>query len=173
MTAWSADPFIDWDHISAEMARDLYVVLRDLRSTQDEFLAIGPYHPGLRRKAAEVLQIQYRLGRVVEDIRSALYVMPMVVHVAGRRESAYEDGQEQMVQRCRRCGSMLQLWMEGFRMETPDGLCPVTSDDMEWWPENASVAKSADEHGRHMYRIDGRELRDYERPCPDLTTLGH
>lgn len=173
MSEWSTEPFIDWDALDDEMAKDLHQYLCAFRQAQADLAeceeAAGQQ---FRALAANLLRTQEELSGVVGAIRNALYTVPMVVHVAGAKSASYEDGQEQVIQRCKRCGSVLQVWTEGLIRMTPGGPSAVPADDMVWWKEGETVAKSASDD-RQIYRIDeNRELEDFERPCPDLTALG-
>lgn len=173
MNFWDTEPFIDWDGIDDQMAKDLREKLRAFRQAQVALdvcdLTEGSH---FRSKAADLMRTQEGLASVVTAIRNTLYTVPMIVHVAGAKSTGHdEDGEERIVQRCKRCGSILQIWLESYLRMTPQGPLEIPSDDMVWWQEGEIVAKSASED-RQMYRVKDRELEDFERPCPDLTKLG-
>ena len=175
MNVFDFEPHIDWDDISDEMATDLHRNVVALKRAQDRLLAYQglPEGEGLRLLAANLLRAQQDLSTTAVAIQTTLYVVPMVVHVAGGRGCMTDDdGNEQVVQRCKRCGSVLQVWIEGFHRVTPEGPCKFSCDQFDWKKEGEIVAKAAHANAHRMYQIEDRELEEFERQCPDLTMLG-
>lgn len=174
MTDWTPEPYLDWDGITEEMAKDLHANFALFRQAQVDFANMNPLETeALKAAAAKLLRSQHELQTVGGAIMATLYTVPVVVHVAGgRTEAADSEGNELVVQRCMRCGSVLRAWTEGLRSIGPEGSCEVTPDDMVWWDEGEIVAKSASDDDRQIYRVGDRELEGHERTCPDLTALG-
>lgn len=159
------EPYIDWDAITDEMTDDLHKKVVEYKEAQDNFLAQKS-----KENASRLMRLQWELSRLGTAITHTIFTVPMMVHVAGpKAQSTKEDHTEEIIQRCKRCGSVLQIWQDKFLIPTPEGLQPVDPDQMPWWNEGDIVAKASDESGSTMYEIEeGRDLDPHERPCPDL-----
>jgi len=160
------EPYIDWEDISDEMTSDFREKFLEYKKAQEMFTAHSS-----NENAARFLRIQFELSRLSAAIAQTLYTVPMMVHVAGPKVSGKDDdGEEQIVQRCKRCGSILQSWQPSMHFPTSEGPLQIPEDSMMWWEEDAGVAKSVRQGT--MYPIEGgRELEKHEKICPDLTSL--
>lgn len=158
------EPYFDWAEISQEMATDLYDVIADYETAKKNFLKHRSPDA-----AGKFLEQQHKLSGVADAIYQTIYTKPVMVHVAGAR---VDDDDENVVQRCKLCGSILQLWHDGLVQMTGDGPRQVTPDDMEWWDEGDRVAKSHEPMSMNMYLVaPGRDLEKHELPCPNLSEL--
>jgi len=163
------EPYLDWDSIEDEMVDDLHELFMEFRKAKKNFISSKS-----KERAVAVLKAQYELGRITTAIHHAIFTRPMMIHVAGPKQKiADEDGSDQIVQRCKRCGSILQLWSENFMAVTPAGPIPLEEEDVPWWDDDDVVAKAGDpDQGMQMYEVGkDRELERHERLCPDLTSL--
>ena len=168
------EPFIDWHGINDEMAQDLAKTVREFRSAQEAFARFDDTSTGdaFCKAAADMLLTQHELATTVNAIQSTLFIVPVVIHVAGIRMLEQDDEtNDRVVQRCARCGSVLQMWVEGLIRPTPDGPQEISQGDMVWWGEGEVVAKAPAEGGNRMYPVRDRELEEYEQPCPNLSEL--
>lgn len=162
------DPFLDWDAVEDEMVNDLHSALLDYEKAKHVFM-----FNKTRERAVKLLQAQLKIGQISSAIHSTIATMPVMVHVAGPRiEEIDEEGHDTMIQRCKRCGSMLQFWHEGMGVMTPAGPAGLQPEDVPWWGDGQTVAKGTTQNAMAMYEIDeGRPLAKHERPCPALDEL--
>jgi Zn ribbon nucleic-acid-binding protein len=161
------EPYIDWDGMTDEMVDEFHETLVEFRKYQDEFIANKS-----KKSAANVLRLQMDISNIAAAIHQTLFTIPMMVHIAGAQdESVDDDGNKQIFQRCKRCGSVLQMWRENIVAMTPNGIREVEPDDMKWWEEDQIVAKTSDEDSMTMYAIDkDQKLEAHEKPCPDFAS---
>lgn len=161
----SFEPYFDWDAIDEKMTDDFHALFMEYKKAQEDFASKKSV-----RTAANFMRLQREMSNIAHAIQHAVYTVPMMVHVAGPKvQNTEEDGTEQILQRCKRCGSVLQVWQDKFLIPTIDGLQPLSEDDLPWWDEGDIVAKASDDTGSTMYQVDeGRDLDDHERPCPDF-----
>lgn len=166
------DPFIDYESVNEEMAADLHQAMRAQREAAQDF--VSDDEPDLA-KAAKFLEITNDVNSTVGAIMETLYTLPVMVHVAGERkeENNPDDESEQgVVQRCKRCGSVLHFWREGIAIFTPEGPRMLQEDDVPWWEEGTLVAKGQSDSTLAMYEIEEkRELEKHERECLDMNSL--
>lgn len=162
------DPYIDWQAMNEKMVDDFHDLLVRFKSAQDDLLKTKS-----KEKVIEVIKLQIEMSRISAAIQQTLFVMPVMVHVAGEKTKKLgEDGSEQVSQRCQRCGSVLQFWKEGYAAATPTGPIPLDEDDLPWWSKEDLVAKATNDSSATMYGIDKeRPLKKYEMSCPDLKSL--
>ena len=167
------EPYIDWDEMSDEMAEDVYDLVVRYKQAQDDLVTCPAAHR--KTHAIELMQVQGELAVTFSAVQRTLYVLPMMVHIAGpKKHGTSDEGLEQALQRCKRCGSVLQCWEENFAVMTPDGPMPLDEDGIPWWDEGDVVAKSStDGHqGTAFYLVeDPDNLQQHEKPCPDLAKI--
>jgi hypothetical protein len=175
------EPYIDWDDLSDEMADDLSSRLTRFRKVSDLFIKESNRKrrrrpEKIRAHAAEMLRLQYELSALYQAIVQTLVTVPMMVHVAGEKktEQCESIDHDHIVQRCTRCGSMLQSWHANTTVMTPLGPQEIDEEDVTWWTPGSTVAKSGDTGGPpmlHMYEIEDRELEKHEMVCVDLAEM--
>jgi hypothetical protein len=166
------EPFFDYDKFSPEMASDLYRAMIGFNHARDAFLR----QPPSPRLGAEVIRTSREMDRTLDVICQSLWTLPVMVHVAGERQTEVcEDcgNGERIVQRCKRCGSTLHLWHEHLFVLTPQGPAELEEEDIPWWDEDSLVAKGTDGGRMTMYRIDpDRTLEKHEMECVSLVDIG-
>jgi hypothetical protein len=175
------EPYIDWEELSDEMADDLFSRIVRFRRVSDLFVKESKRKRRRRSKkirayAAEMLKLQSELSAMHQAIMQTLVTIPMMVHVAGEKkaETCESSADDHVVQRCTRCGSMLQAWHANTMVMTPLGPQEIDEEDVTWWTPGSTVAKSGDTGGPpmlHMYEIEGRELEKHEMVCVDLAEM--
>lgn len=168
------DPYLDWDKINDEMTNDLHEGLVFFHEAQERFR-----HNKSPKNASDMLKAHYEMAEIASDVKEAIYTQPMMVHVAGEVKS--EDNpdnplEEAVIQRCKRCGSVLQVYKEGLSQMTQHGPEPISEDEMLWWDDGDIVAKTSDSTSIHMYQIEGKDkpdraLEKHEMECVSLTDL--
>jgi hypothetical protein len=162
------EPFLDWGAITPEMAADLHENIVEFRRAQDLFLQDPtPEHAGA------VLKPQFELTKIANAIHETIFTIPVMVHSAGQKtRETTDDDKESITQRCKRCGSILQRWVEGFAVMTPGGPVELDESNLPWWDEDDRVAKATGDGGMAMYEIEkNRELNKYELLCVDLAGM--
>lgn len=165
------EPFFNYDKLTQEMADDLHRAMVKHRLASDTFIRLAT-----PTKGKDVLESSYEVEMVIDEIRQAIWTIPVMVHLAGERkaETCLDCGDEEgVVQRCKRCGSVLHAWNEHLAVLTPDGPRELEEDEVRWWDVDAIVAKGTSSGGSMlMYRIDpSRELERYEMECISLVGL--
>lgn len=172
MQLMNFEPFIDYEGATPEMARDLHAALREHKDATRDFVADDEPDLG---KAARLIEASHRTHCTLTAIIEALHTTPVMVHVAGpiQHETDPDDGDEHVIQRCTRCGSVLNFFRERFLVLDPHtGPRPMEEDDVPWWDEGTLVAKANSSDGVGMYEIEtDRSLDKHERECADLTIL--
>ena len=165
MDEMNFEPFFDYDGITDEMIDDLHQVFVAYKKASDRFTAMKS-----RREAIRVLETQTAVRETYDAVMAALWTVPAMVHIAGpkRQETHPEHHSEATLQRCQRCGSILQLWHDHMLCMTEHGPEQVTEENVEWWAEGDMVGKSNYETGMNLYEIDDRELHSWEHPCVDI-----
>lgn len=164
----SFEPYFDWDGINDEMAEDLHRALSSQLETRANFL-----REPTRANAGRFLKATRKLSQIGQAIESTIWTLPVIVHEAGEKKiETDEEDDEVVMQRCRRCGSILQVWHEHIALMTPSGPQRIAEEDIPWWNPGAIIAKSDSDNGMmSMYEIEGRELDKHEKICPDLAAL--
>jgi hypothetical protein len=171
------EPYIDWASVSPEMAKDMHEKMLEYRAAIKAFEASGS-----TKDCSDVMRCQFELTNISAVIQQQLFVLPVMVHIAGEKihepslhGDEDEEPHEHIIQRCTRCGSILQMWCEVVRLLTPEGPVQVPEEGISWWEPGAVIAKASDDDSMTMYVIeDGRELEKHEHECLDLTGLeGH
>jgi len=159
------DPFYDFDAITDEMILDLHKAVVGYKQSARRFEAMRS-----KREAISVLKTQLEVQETYDAIMRAIWTIPAMVHIAGqkRSETHPKSGAEATVQRCQRCGSMLQLWHDGMIVMDDEGPTEVDEEAVSWWNEGEIVAKATHAGGMHMYEIGDRELHHYEHECVDI-----
>jgi hypothetical protein len=159
------EPYFDWGQIDEEMTTDLHEAIVAYRKATDAFV-----EEGSAEKARALMQSQHEVGMVAEAIRRTVWTQPVMVHIAGQKKAEVDDeGHDTIIQRCKRCGSTLQLWHEGVMVLGPSGPHELRDEDIPWWEEGAVVAKHTDEVGMGLFEIEGgRDLEAHEKMCPDF-----
>jgi hypothetical protein len=177
------EPYIDWNGLTDEMAWDLVEKLVPYKLANERLIKQAtrrwrkPNLRKMREATVELLQLQSELGSLNEAIIRTLVTIPMMIHVAGPKTVEECDSgthNEHRVQRCARCGSVLQMWQEGMMHLTPAGPAEVTEEEISWWTPGTLVAKSGSSGpGLSMYEVEpeGRELEKHEMVCVDLNKI--
>ena len=162
------EPYFDWAGITDEMTDDLHERILEYKKAQEDFIAEKS-----NQNAARFMRLQWEVARIGNAITQTIYTIPVMVHVAGQKiYGKDEDGTDQVIQRCKRCGSILQGWQDRYQVATPEGVVRITEENIPWWQENDVVAKPAEEIGTKMYEIENdRPLEEHEKLCPDLSGL--
>jgi len=168
------EPYLDWEKITDEMTDDLHEGLSFFHEAQDRFL-----ENKTSKNAADMLRSHYEMSSIASDVKEAIYTQPMMVHIAGEvkvEENPENPLDEVTIQRCKRCGSVLQIYKEGLAQITESGPEPVTEDEVLWWDDGDVVAKTSDSTSIHMYQIEGqgkpaRKLEKHEMECVSLEDL--
>jgi hypothetical protein len=167
----SFEPFFDYEKITQEMADSLRDAVVRHRLATDSLIR----SPANIQRSTEVIESAYEIEGVIDAIRSAIWTIPVMVHLAGVKESEmceHCEYAEYVIQRCKRCGSTLHLWHENLGVLTPDGPRELGPDDVPWWDENEIVAKAQHGPTMTMYRIDpSRLLEKHEMECVSLADL--
>lgn len=170
------DPFLDFESVSVEMATDLYEALLKNREAQQGLYDVDPRDQrALVTAATRLLETQRTYHSLVENIYQAIFTTPVMVHVAGpKKQEANPDHPEQegILQRCKRCGSILYFWAEGMQYLSSEGLLDLEEERIPWWREGDIVAKANQMGGVDMYQVEeDRELEKHEMMCVSLTDL--
>lgn len=167
------EPFLAYELLSEQQAEALHEAMRDYRETVNEFTENDEVDI---EQAQRVMEAISEMDEVYKTIAHDIYRVPAVIHVAGERdEEANPDNPEQSatVQRCSRCGSILQFWFEGIMYLTDSGLVrDLGEDDNLWWDVGEQVGKTDDPSGIDIYPIkEDQELERWETECADLSEL--
>lgn len=160
------DPFYDYDSIASEMVDDLHKAVVDNTASVKLFA-----REKTRENAISVLKAQRQIQIVYDNVMQTLWTVPAMIHLAGEKkiEVHPETEIEGVVQRCKRCGSVLQFWYEGLIHMTSVGPQQVDEDDVSWWRDGDRVGKCSHEHGINLYEIDPqRSLEKHERDCVNM-----
>lgn len=162
------EPYIDFDAIDDRMTDDLHEAASAYKQATESFMKEKS-----KENAANLLRTQHRITEIAHAINASLYTQPVMVHIAGEKShDSDEDGRDQAIQRCKRCGSVLQIWKTGWAAMTPAGPHRLEEEDLPWWEEDDLVAKNSDNESMTMYEIEkNRDLEKHEFPCLDLTSL--
>ena len=162
------EPYLDWSSLTQEMADDLHQLISAYKAAQKKF-----EEHNTTENAADLMRLQLELTATSAAIQQDLITIPVLVHLAGpKTEGTDSEGHEEIVQRCTRCGSLLQRWCEALVSMTPAGPRSVEQDEMPWWDPGDVVAKASGDNGHAMYEItEGRALEKHEKECLDLTGL--
>lgn len=162
------EPYIDWDSVSAEMSNDMHAKLTEYKAAIKDFEEFNT-----PANCARVLKTQFELSNLSSVIHQSLFTLPVMVHIAGEKISEVDPEEHNaVVQRCTRCGSVLQSWCEAFSILTPLGPRHLEESDLPWWEPGQIVAKATDDDSMTMYEIEkGRKLEKHEKECVDLTGL--
>lgn len=171
------DPFIDFEAVTEEMAADLHAALREHRDAAAAFVEDDRPDPvKCARAVAAATEVNMVVGAIVES----LHRTPVMVHVAGprREELRAEDDDDEiedlvLVQRCSRCGSVLNFWTDHLGTFDPHtGPRRVELNEIPWWKEGQLVAKATKPGMIDMYLVEpDRPLDKHERECADLSGL--
>jgi hypothetical protein len=153
------EPYIDWNGLTDEMAWDLVEKLVPYKLANERLIKQAtrrwrkPNLRKMREATVELLQLQSELGSLNEAIIRTLVTIPMMIHVAGPKTVEECDSgthNEHRVQRCARCGSVLQMWQEGMMHLTPAGPAewpkrrsPGGRQERSWPSPAAAVPASA------------------------------
>jgi hypothetical protein len=167
------DPYFDYESLNDEMVDDLHKALRRYYVIQQD---ISSSESTSKAKVKELLESFDEVTNVMTDVKRAVYTVPSMVHKAGPKKwetNPDDEDQEAVVQRCSRCGSVLSWWNEGVMGMGEDGRPRVLEeDDIPWWDEGATVAKSTNDNMMGLYEVaQGRDLDKDERECVSLAGL--
>jgi hypothetical protein len=174
MTLASAfEPFLAYELLDDKMAKKLHDAMREHRQTLDAF--VEDDEPDIQR-AAEVMRSLERVENTYNDIANDIYRVPAIVHVAGEtKEESNPENEEEVatVQRCSRCGSMLQFWFDGIMFLSRDGkVRQFEEEDTRWWDIGQQIAKQDAPGHIDLYPVkEGRGLERWETECADLSEL--
>jgi ribosomal protein S27AE len=162
------EPFFDYESVDERMASDLHSVITDYRKCCQRFESNGSVV-----NAVAVMKAQDELQHVYEAIKHSIFTVPALVHVAGPKkvETHPESGNEATVQRCSRCGSVIQLWHEHMIAMTGEGPRELDEDEVPWWKVGDVVAKCNHPAGMNLYEIENRPLKRHERECVDMSMI--
>jgi len=166
------EPFFDYDKLTQEMTEVLHHAATRFNLARDTFIR----NPPNTRLCIDLLRAERAFDRTIDEVSRELWTLPVMVHVAGQRETEVcEDcGEgERIIQRCKRCGSTLHLWHEHLMVLTPEGPAELEEDDIPWWEEDTLVAKGTDGPRMTMYSIHpDRRLEKHEMECVSLVDIG-
>jgi hypothetical protein len=170
------DPFLDWNAIDDEIAAELNKALKNYRRAMEAFAKMKRGDEDFARAAQVFLKTQLRLQRMASGVINHIYTVPVMVHVAGEKKvETNPDNEDQtgVLQRCARCGSILNLWREGMMMLDPEeGPREVCEEDLPWFEPGTVIAKAENNGSISLYPIEGdRELEKHERECVALNEL--
>lgn len=167
------DPFLAYELMDDKLASKLHDVLKTHRKNIDVFTDSDDADV---EKARKVMQSLEACEKVYNEIADEIYRVPAIVHVAGdTKEESNPDNPEEFatVQRCSRCGSMLQFWFDGIMFLTRDGrVREWGEDDTRWWEKGQQIAKQDAPGHIDLYPVkEGRKLDRWETECADLSEL--
>ena len=166
------DPFYDWSSITQEMADDLH---RDFRKHKENLDALVASEQPDISLAAAVMESLNEIQLTSEAIRKTVWTQPVMVHIAGSRKhetNPDNPNEEAVLQRCSRCGSVLNFWQEGMMSLTEDGPRQMEEDEIPWWDQGALIGKVNGSLSISTYLIEeGRDLEKHEMECPSLMDL--
>ena len=159
------EPFIDWDGLDEEMSNDLWSALREFELAKVTFLK--ERRP---ENAARLMIAQEKISEINDAIRNTLFTLPMMVHCAGEKIVGNDDdGREEIIQRCTRCGSTLQQWKDGWGTMVDGEVKKLEADDLIWWEPGKQIAKATNDTTTSLYEIPlDRPLEKHELMCPDF-----
>jgi hypothetical protein len=167
----SFEPFFNYEKLTPKMAKDLRDAVVRHRLATDSLIR----SPVNIKQSVAAIEAAYDVESVIDTIRSAIWTVPVMVHLAGEKQfetCEHCEYAEQVIQRCKRCGSTLHLWHEHLGVLTPDGPRELGPDDVPWWDENEIVAKAHFGSAMTMYSIDpSRLLEKHEMECVSLVDL--
>lgn len=154
------------------MANDLHRATVRFARARDNFLR----HPASILNGVEMIESSHLIEQTIREISQVLWTLPVIVHVAGTRQSEpcddCDDG-DVVIQRCKRCGSTLHQWHNNTVMPTSQGFSELTEDDVSWWEEDELVAKATINGRVTMYAVEpGRSLDKHEMECVSLVDIG-
>jgi hypothetical protein len=168
------EPFLAYELVNDQQAERLYNVMREYRETVNDFIEDeeGPD----REKAQKVMEAIAEMDDAYKEIADEIYRVPATVHIAAEKgEESNPDNPEQtaVVQRCARCGSILQFWFDGIMYLALDGsVRDFEEEDSEWWEVGEQVGKTDATGGIDIYPVDeDHELESWETECADLSEL--
>jgi hypothetical protein len=166
------EPYMDWGAIDQEMSDDFHAAMVEQLRARAAFEA-----ENTPANAAALLKATVEVSEVGDRISRTIWTLPMMVHVAGEKRVEEcpdcDDRHERVVQRCSRCGSMLQMWHDSILVMTERGPAPMPEESIPWWDVGSNIAKSNDDEmgTMSMYEIKDREFDKHEMICPDLSAL--
>ena len=160
---------MNFEDISVEMADDLYEGIARYEAAKKILLQSGAKER--IRAARELLGAQKEMSDTANAIYETIWTVPMMVHTAGPAKDEQDDqGNSYTVQRCSRCGSVLQSFNAEGIQAALYGL--EEAEDLPWWTEGDLVAKSGDsDYKLSLYLIEDRDLEPFEYECVDLNEL--
>lgn len=166
-------PFLAYELIDIKMAEKLHDAMCEHRVAVDDFVESEEVSVEKARRVMESLE---RIEHTYNGISNEIYRVPSIVHLAGEaKEESNPDNPEETatVQRCSRCGSMLQFWFDGIMYLTYDGrVRNWEENDTHWWEVGQQIAKSDITGATDLYEIDdGQKLERWETECADLSEL--
>lgn len=159
-------PHYDWEMLSDDMLNDLHQTSIEYCKTRDTFLI-----EKTRESAIEFLKAIEKASKTQSEIMNALYVEPALVHVAGSKMEEEIDGEECVVQRCKRCKTILQFWSEKATYLTSIGPVGMDESEVQWWDEDSLLAKRFYNGIAKIEIIENRELSKHEKLCFDFSEI--
>lgn len=166
------EPFLAYELLDEKMAGKLHKQMKDYREALDTF--VEDEEPDIE-KARVLMQAMEEMEDVYKDVTNDIYRIPAIVHIAGERsEEENPDNPEETatVQRCSRCGSMLQFWYDGLMYLSRNyEIRPLEEEDSRWWDVGQQIAKHDTPGATDLYPIKDRELERWETECADLSGL--
>lgn len=171
MTAF--EPFLAFELLSKKQAAELHTAMCEYRDTVDEF--IKDDEPDIE-KARQMMESISAMDEAYKEIAEDIYRVPAVIHIAGERgEESNPDDSDQtaVVQRCSRCGSILQFWFEGIMYLGVDGkVREYEEDDDQWWNIGEQIGKTDAPGVIDIYPVEAdHEFERWETECADLSEL--
>jgi hypothetical protein len=167
------EPFLAYELVDQPMADKLHHTMKSYRACLEDF--IGDEEADVE-KARELLRAMEGIEETHRELSDEIYRIPSIVHIAGeKKEESNPDNAEEtaIIQRCSRCGSLLQFWYEGLMYVSANKeVKPLDEEETRWWDVGQQLAKHDVPGATDIYAIkEDRPLERWEHECADLSGL--
>ena len=167
------EPFYAYELIDEKMAGDLWEGMRSYRQRLNDF--IEDDEPNVE-KCRELMRTMEEIDDLHKDVSEEIYRIPSIIHIAGEYKEETnpdDDSQTAMIQRCSRCGSLLQFWYDGMMyLSDRKKIEPLEENETRWWDVGQMIGKHDIPGATDLYAIkEGRDLERWEHECVDMSGL--